>query len=72
MSGTIHFYGERGLVNATLLDLRTQGKLAAFLRAIEFPFRQHPHLDIADRADITMSVEASFGGTRPALAGPTR
>jgi hypothetical protein len=56
----IHFYGERGLVNALFLDLRASGAMPEFLRRIEFVFRDRTHLDLPDTTEVVVIVEAGF------------
>ena len=52
------------------LDLRESGKIAPFLRAITFPFRERPNLEIPDESDITVIVEAGFGNNRTGFGWP--
>src|SRR5271157_4898706 len=60
MSKAIHFYGEKGLVIAALLDLEQQGKLLEFLRSIEFPYRTPTNIEIQDSSEVKVIVEAGF------------
>src|SRR2546425_12823429 len=60
MDSEIHFYGERGLINALFLDLRARAKIVEFLRKIEFIFRDRCHLDLPDDSEIVVIVEAGF------------
>jgi hypothetical protein len=57
---SIHFYGERGLVNACLLDLRQGNRLPNLLRQIEFVFRDPKHIDVPDDSEIVIIIEAGF------------
>ncbi len=66
----IHFYGERGLVDALFLDLRTSLKTVEFLRQIEFSSRVPCYLDIPDKSKIMVIVEAGFGGNRAGFGRP--
>jgi hypothetical protein len=59
---TFHFYGERGLVNALLLDLEKAEQLLALLGRIEFHARTPSCLDCSWIEAITVLVEAGFGG----------
>lgn len=60
MTGSIHFYGERGLVNASLLDLKQTNRLPELLRRIDFKFRNPQHMNVPDGSDIVVIVEAGF------------
>src|SRR5690348_3347442 len=70
MGVDLHLYGERGLVNATFLDLRKQGKLAEFLNQIEFLAPEPRKLEIPEGSEITVFVEAGFGGNRAGFGWP--
>jgi hypothetical protein len=56
----IHFYGERGLVNALFLDLKGCGATLEFLRRIEFSFRNQPRIELPDDTNVVVIVEAGF------------
>ena len=56
----IHFYGERGLVNALFLDLQACGGILDFLRKIEFGFRDRANLDLPDGTEVVVIVEADL------------
>ena len=60
VTGSIHFYGERGLVNACLLDLRQSNRLPELLRSIGFLFREPQHIDVPDDSNVVVIVEAGF------------
>jgi hypothetical protein len=70
MPNIIHFYGERGLVDSLFLDLQAGGKLVAFLNKIKFPFGDPPHLGLGDDTEVTVIVEAGFGGNRAGFGWP--
>lgn len=70
MPDSLHFYGERGLVDSLFLDLSATGKLVDFLNEIDFPFRDARKLGITRGAEIAVIVEAGFGGSRAGFGWP--
>lgn len=70
MPNVIHFYGERGLVDSLFLDLEAGGKLVAFLNEIQFACRDPARLRVPDESEITVIVEAGFGGNRAGFGWP--
>jgi hypothetical protein len=56
----IHFYGERGLVNALFLDLQHCGAILEFVRKIEFAYRDGQRIEVPDGTNVVVIVEADF------------
>ena len=58
----VHFYGERGLVNAILLDLNDAGRLLDLIGLIDFHARTPRRIDCRGLTQLTVVIEAGFGG----------